>query len=242
VSSCICPVDRNGTDCSQFVPFNCEAELVSPVPNCNNPYYQKQTEGDPKFNLLDSDPPCLVFSMDETVRLQYKLNCEFAVNITENLTPKQLAANFTYWISNDRFSIYEPTTWVVRYKIFNFNILSDSDATVNLALSTDQMQGYKHILFNTTLSAVADKFWAGNRLYAEVGWDRIQKPPGLPRSVLDRRFFDSPEYKGKGNDFATKSDTVTIVVAVVVPIGIMYVLLRCVILLLLVLLLLGTVY
>ncbi len=48
-------------------------------------------------------------------------------------------------------------------------MLSDLGASTTVVLEKDQMQGISPLWFNVTLNAVPDKYWAGNRLYAEVG-------------------------------------------------------------------------
>lgn len=101
-------------------------------------------------------------------------------------------------------------------------MLSDLDATTVITLDTDQMVGNKSIWFNTTLADVPDKYWAGNRLYAEFGWDTKLSPPNAKKTVMDRRFYDSPEYQGKGTN-VKESNTTTILLAVFIPLGFVYV-------------------
>ncbi len=45
------------------------------------------------------------------------------------------------------------------------------------------------------------------------------RPAGVSADFLDRRFIDSPDYKGKGSDVAT-SNVTTILLAVFIPLGV----------------------
>jgi hypothetical protein len=77
--------------------MTCSLNLESPRPACSTAYYQEND--DPKAYLLDGDPACLVFSLDETASLQYSLDCAFTepVNDTE--------VSFNYYIQNDKVTI-----------------------------------------------------------------------------------------------------------------------------------------
>jgi len=101
-------------------------------------------------------------------------------------------------------------------KIFNFNILSDTGATTYLTLTKEQMQGSLPVWLNTTqLKEIPDRFWHGNRLYGEIMW--MHSPPGVGGNTLERRFFDSPDYKGQGTQ-KKPSNKKTIILATVLPI------------------------
>lgn len=101
-SSCICPIDRDSTDCSEFREIECNATLLSPRLVCDNEYYKDKN--DPKAHLLDSDPACLVYTLAETVKLQYRIDCAFAK--PSAISQKILDANFTYWLSNANVRIF----------------------------------------------------------------------------------------------------------------------------------------
>ena len=220
ISSCICPIDRTNGDCSGSRSLNCTVVLVSPTLNCeNNEYVLEKQKDDTKANLLDGDPPCLLFKLKETAELQYKLYCKF-LNPNETIDPKVLGANFTYFIQNENFSVSTETTWEMKFKIFNFNVLSDNGASFNQELNLNQMVGEESIWFNISIGNVPDRFWAGNRLYGEVSWLKAKRPLGVIRNILDKKFLDSTEYKGKGTDIST-SNTLTLVLAIVIPISIL---------------------
>jgi len=214
-TTCTCPIDRNGTDCSVPRSLNCSLDLLSPKPFCDNPYYQDTS--DPKADLLDGDPACLVFSLQETAALKYEVDCVFTEPLGD-IPPNILAANFSYYILNDNFAVSRPAIWAMRFKIFNFNMLSDSGATTTVVLDKNQMEGDTSLWFNVTLAAIPDKYWSGNRLYAEVAWVQDFLPGGAIQDMLDRRFLDSPDYQGKGTE-ETPSNVSTILIAVFVPAG-----------------------
>ncbi len=79
---------------------------MSPTPNCGNEYFQDTS--DPKANLLDGDPACLVFSLQETAKLQYTVNCRFLEPLGP-IPPQVLAANFSYYIENDQVRVFMRT-------------------------------------------------------------------------------------------------------------------------------------
>lgn len=210
ISTCICPIDRNGSDCSSYRPLSCSLNLMYPKEQCNKQYYSS----DSKSSLLDGDPACLLFGLQDTASLQYNLSCAFQ-NPNAYIDPRVYEANFTYFIQTPSFSMSTYNSWTLRFKIFNFNMLSDLGATYYELLSVPQMIGNESIWFNVSLPSLSAKYWSGNRLYAEASWDKGQQPNGAVQIVLDRRFLDSLEYKGKGTDYST-SNTVTIVVVTLV--------------------------
>lgn len=53
-------------------------------------------------------------------------------------------------------------------KVFNFNILSDRNASIILRLTPAQLQGEQNVTFPMDIGAIADKYFAGGRLYFEV--------------------------------------------------------------------------
>lgn len=75
MSSCECPYDREGDACEAKRPIDCEVTLEAPTLTCSSPLYDDPT--DPHFDLLDGDPPCLIFAMDEIAALRYRLRCHF---------------------------------------------------------------------------------------------------------------------------------------------------------------------
>lgn len=81
--------------------MTCNFNLIFPHPDCNNPYYQDSS--DPKAYLLDGDPACLVFSVQENATLRYVLDCSFTTPPV--ITPDIINANFQYWISNDQVNL-----------------------------------------------------------------------------------------------------------------------------------------
>jgi hypothetical protein len=88
-----------GTECNEMRAFNCSLQLLSPPLDCNNPLYKDPN--DPKEDLLDRDPPCLIFSLEETAALRYQLGCQFNPPI-DDIPPEVQAANFTYYIDSDK--------------------------------------------------------------------------------------------------------------------------------------------
>jgi len=212
---CVCPTDRNGLHCEQQNPIVCQAQLASPLINCDSESYK--IPGDEKQDLLDGDKACLVFALEEAVNLEYFLNCQFSN--PPSITSDIINANFSYYVQNDRFTLSEVTLWIVQMKMFNFNVLSDKDGVISTTLDTYQMQGIKPIWLNTTnLFLIPSKFWFGNRIYAEIMFDEKYSPPVSSR-LLDRRFFDSPDYKSKGTNTSYTNYTITILIVVLVIIA-----------------------
>jgi len=184
--------------------------LEYPPLDCNNVNYVDTN--DPKAYLLDGDKPCLVFPLSASADLKYMLDCHFTQPIGP-ISQEVLNANFTYFINTTKFAIYMPTYWSMRFKIYNFNVLSDIGAQTELVLTKEQMEGTEPIWINTTLSKVPSQYWHGNRLYAELLWYQVSPATGI--SILDRRFLDSPDYKTPSSQ-TKNSNTITIVVSVVV--------------------------
>jgi hypothetical protein len=109
-TSCICPKDKTGSDCTAMRPLACSLTLASPLPDCNNGVYEDTS--DPKFNLLDTDKfelaarqlnifrSCFSYSLSDEVLFNYDLICAF--NPPKNFSDKVLNGNFSYYIDNDR--------------------------------------------------------------------------------------------------------------------------------------------
>jgi len=158
----------------------------------------------------------LVFPLWERADLQYSLHCAFTDPIT-NISPEVIAANFTYYISNDNFSVYQEPGWLMNFKIFNFNVLSDNSAVMQILLTKGQIEGNEPIWFNQTLGDIPDKFWSGNRLYAEIRWE-FARGPVLSERMIIRQFLDSPDYVSPLKIASKSNKTRNIILGVVIPI------------------------
>jgi hypothetical protein len=220
VSKCVCPLDRYGETCASKVPFTCEANLQKPQKDCkgNLKYWFSEDESDNlKLDLLDGDWPCLVYKLNRPGEMEWTINCEFdpgfgyPEDFPNSTQEEYAAANFSYALVGPpkadgapRFVLTANDTWALRWKIFNFNRLSDNGEAYDLPmLSADQMTGKQPVYFRTRtiLDKIdAQRFWHGNRLYSELSWDDDSKPDGAKR-VLAREFMDNETFtKHKGTE------------------------------------------
>jgi len=212
-SYCVCPVDISGTYCQYSRQLTCSMDLNTPTPDCSNPYFENTK--DPKDYLLDGDRACLVFPLSEPINMNYHLSCYFtdSIAISEEVT----AANFSYYVSNSNFSLTYPLIWGIEWKIFNFNRLSDNGQMKKVTLTKDQMTGALPIWFNQTLGEIPDKYWHGNRIYAELSWTDDQKPV-VASKYLGRVFLDSTEKKIKTyKTNVTSKNSLAIILGTLLP-------------------------
>jgi len=200
VSICICPDDFVGDFCDQRRAMNCSLTLLSPIPNCDNELNNLDNSVDDR--LLSADRACLVYGINEVVTMHYSLACQF----TQAPAPLPANISFPYWLNTPKFRLSRPANWTMRFKMFNFNKLSDKGMMMLPSLTQAQLTGAT-IEFRFLLNSVPDRFWAGNRLYLEVGWTRNEvftdepRPPGVPVGhTMDRRFIDSADYHGVGTE------------------------------------------
>lgn len=193
-SWCICPLDRKNSDCSGKRNIICDLHLKEPLCNAGNSL-------SPQEKLLNADWPCIRNSLSEKVSLVYNLDCRFETPIG-NITQDMINANFTYYVINDRFAISEPIQWKLLFKLFNFRKLSDKEAQTTEYLDKEQMEGTKNIRYETPiLSEIPDRYWVGNRLYLEVGWNYEKRYV----NGLDRRYIDSTTPKLQYNSVTFKN-------------------------------------
>jgi len=212
-SFCICPVDRRLEDCSGYRPFQCFVSLLNSPEKCND--LERQTQS---FSL-SRDPQCLVFALDERASLKYSLSCRFADQSDSNPSPD---VNFTYYISTKNFSIFSPVKWKIWFKIFDFNVLSDNEESTMITLSKSQIEGNEAFWFNTSvpIGKLDVRYWHGNRIYMETYWSRDGMPPGISEVTLDRRFIDSPDYRGYSTDSSNSIDTKIIIIMIVIGLSV----------------------
>jgi hypothetical protein len=196
--SCICPLDRVGSSCKDYRSLSCRLALEAPLTQCQN------NTSDPYDSLLSGDPVCLVYDLNSTAELTYRLQCSFSPAIA-------IPANdsFSYYIKTPTMAISEVRNWTVRFKIFNFNVLSDLGAAVFMPLSPAQMVGNDTIMYTVSLKDLPDQYWAGNRLYFEAVFranssaDPRGGPAAAPFDLLERRYLDAPDHvapRGTGNN------------------------------------------
>lgn len=203
--------------------------MTSPRPDCNNPAYSNPS--DSKDYLLDGDRACYVFeSLSSTVDLRYRLNCSWYY---ANQTNRETDPSFTYWLDTPSFKLSAPTYWTMRFKLFNFNRLSDMGATYAVALTRDQLAGSVPARISFELNSIADKYWHGNRIYGELRWnvtrggynangedftskDRLQNrtTPRQGQNTLHRIFLDSPAYTSSST-YSAKTDQTALVVGLI---------------------------
>lgn len=77
-----------------------------------------------------------------------------------------------------------------RLKVFNFNVLSDNNASIVVPLTAANLLGSAPVLFTLQLSNVPDRYYAGGRLYFEAG---VTSTLAGFRKRFDRRFIDPPD-------------------------------------------------
>jgi len=178
-SSCICPDDYSGRFCTTQAQYTCSASLVYPPINCLPP-----PTADPKDNLLDGDRKCTVFDDYEgNATLAYHLECAFALPVNYS------TGDFTYWAKNDNISISQEVAWALRYKIFNFNLLFDTGASMYTGnLTAEQILGTDLVWFNYSLKDIPERFWYSRRLYYELRFN----PGPSGNTTFWRNFVDAP--------------------------------------------------
>lgn len=75
----------------------------------------------------------------------------------------------------------------MRYKIFNFNQLSDNGATMTSnTLTAAQILGDAEVWFNYSLADIPEKYWFARRLYYELDFTHG------PTTTAIRGFVDAP--------------------------------------------------
>eukprot|EP01119_Soliformovum_irregulare_P026222 TRINITY_DN9959_c0_g1_i1.p1 TRINITY_DN9959_c0_g1~~TRINITY_DN9959_c0_g1_i1.p1 ORF type:complete len:627 (+),score=132.34 TRINITY_DN9959_c0_g1_i1:87-1967(+) len=186
LSVCTCPLDRKGSDCGNSLQLECTATRSQPS-QCN----VDQPTTAPEV-YLDSDWPCLEFSMNSQVEIGFQVECHFTEPMA-NYTERVAEANFTYFIDMDNFKMSLPEYWNVTLKFFNFFRLSDDSQVSTLTLTKEQMMGQDSFWINSTLSQFSSEFWAGNRLFLEVSWKQLEGPPGNSQDALLDLFIDSSD-------------------------------------------------
>jgi len=155
----------------------------------------------------------LVYPLNSNASLEYKLYCKFTSDIV--ITPAIEAANFSYYVENSNFTISKQVYWTLRYKLWNFNVLSDDGGSQYFRLTQEQLAGIDSIWFNTSLYNIPDQYWHGNRLYAEISWT-LSIPP-VQSKFLKRLFLDSPEKKVNYSSTLSNSKTLDIVLGLMIP-------------------------
>jgi len=203
-----------GNRCENSRKIDCNLNLTHPK-TCNaEKYFQIPADQ----TLLDADWPCLYYDLDDRLDLGFNLDCRFVdlKNISEDVAKQ----NFTYFMINDKFALFEPANWTLKMKFFNFKRIQDPDSVVvTTTLGVEQMEGLSLIWFNTsTISQIPDKFYTGNRLYLEVGWDLELEHPSYSTRVIERRYIDVVKQRvpygekvlGKGTDWALIGILITV--------------------------------
>jgi hypothetical protein len=82
-------------------------------------------------------------------------------------------------------------------------------------LNKFQVAGVESMEYSLKLKDVEDRYWSGNRLYYEIGWDKENKPEDA-NMALDRGFIDPSDRPFP--TFPVPTSTFTIVMAVLLPI------------------------
>ena len=246
ISSCICPIDRSGPSCATDRLINCSVNLISPPPDCGWPAYQDLQ--DPKDYLLDGDRACYVYgSIDSLVELDYALNCNFITSSSNSNS----SYSFSYWLdASPQFALSRPQDWSLRLKLFNFNKLSDNNATFWVNLTKDQMMGSELFRISFALNEINERYWHGNRIYGELAWqninhslangvtktnqttlpNQIRQNPAGAQNVMHRIFIDSPAHVTIGNYVAPIDNTwliVGLICGAIVLLILVYVVYKC---------------
>jgi len=79
------------------------------------------------------------------------------------------------------------------------------------------MAGTEVVSFSTVMNEVPQKFWHGNRLYAEISWDTIKRPRTFKRT-LGRQFIDPLDRKPDYLFERTSNKAMVISLSVILPI------------------------
>jgi hypothetical protein len=174
---CICSLDRIGVQCQDWRPYTCQFLLVEPSPECR------------LNDQVDSDPVCFLHRRADVVRFEYRVNCTFnkqPTNYTED-------PRFEYFVRNNEFAVSKAqrALWALalQLKVYDFNFLSNRNATQVVELDAAQMGGETGVAFTLNYTAIPDRFFAGDRLYFEVGLTKESHIEGR-RLKYDRRFID----------------------------------------------------
>jgi len=177
---CVCSLDRMGRTCSQWRPYACNVTLLSPEPQC-------------KHTIFDSDPVCFMYSRKEKVSFNFALHCAFTntTGIQESLAYDSL---FDYWgRRKEEFAISsaQHKFWTLESELCVYDLyrLGNRHGCTNVSLESNQLSSDSPITFPVDFSKFTDNFFAGNRMYFEVG---MTKASAFPGRVIkrDRRFID----------------------------------------------------
>jgi hypothetical protein len=140
-------------------------------------------------DLYDADPVCFRPALKAPIDWVYGLRCAFPDGPVNGYVEDP---RFVYYARvNNTFALSGQDRRIEAIlKVFNFNILSDRNASTILRLTPAQLQGDQNVTFPMDIGAIADKYFAGGRLYFEVSIYPERAPvPGLVRT-WDRRFID----------------------------------------------------
>jgi len=136
--------------------------------------------------------------MHQTVQFNFTIHCAFTNNtgIKESLAHDSL---FDYWTRRkDEFAIstMQQSSWALAGElcVYDLNRLGNRNGCQNVSLSPDQLSSDVPVTFSLSFAKFSDNFFAGNRLYFEVGLSKDSAFDGrLVRK--DRRFIDFTDLK-----------------------------------------------
>lgn len=189
---------------------------------------------------LDGDFPCLKFSMKDVVTFSATMNCKFSElpasqtvnsNIPRNqpldiiqpvaakgLTFDQVMSKFVYFVNTNSssldptFALRNPIAIPTEFLAYNFYAFSDSRGSFPALATTPNHYIGKDVLnYSVKFSNLTDEFFAGDRLYAEIGYHKSvdQLVPQFERLFVDFTDRTPPPYV----------DNSTLIMAITIPIA-----------------------
>ncbi|KAF0982520.1 hypothetical protein FDP41_011450 [Naegleria fowleri] len=240
VYACICPLDKVGSDCKSTRKFQCSATMLTPILNCTKSTIQYggiSLDGDfPCLIVNSTDLLAFSFRMkcqftEKPDFLTTNSNLTDSMNVTiistnQNTTIGEIRNSFKYFfksssvIGNDTdknpsFALYTPISKNFTIKFYNFNRLSDSRGMVNKKLDRGEYYvGNETIYFPLFQpSTLPSEFFAGQRLYGEVGY-LPNEVDGLQVMSFIKIFIDFEDRK-----VPEYVDYTNLIIGIVVPFG-----------------------
>eukprot|EP01080_Neovahlkampfia_damariscottae_P009649 gene9649-1853_t len=199
--ACICPLDKMNNNCKEVRNFECSVDLIQPTLDCE----KLEVVGGKE---ISGDPICIKQNMSSTLDIKHNINCYFienGMNYThlpqdKNYTDlrtgvyypkfKDIMNSFNYFVNvdNGKFTLTSKFGNKLRFKVVNFERFSDSSQTREITLEKEHFLKILSFENRLVFKNITESFYAGNRLYIEVGFPTY--PTGMKQLHWNRFHID----------------------------------------------------
>jgi len=219
IRGCFCPQDRYGLRCEKPVSITCQTFRQSPRDDCLKPSgFSDTTIVQGGVHLSSSGLNCVRYRTKDTASLRFNMECRSGVSSLEsvdanrfskthvytevetgqNMSWTQLMSNFSYFVTKNpigygvyEFAMTEPASAPMYLTPINFFDFSDYRGRQEMWMDRPQYYtGEMPFFFRVPFSNIPGEFYAGNRLYVEVGFPTV-RPVLYP--ILVPIYIDFPD-------------------------------------------------